>query len=69
MTTTRTPIPPRQDFDRGNRGPKAVVLTLLGYRESGIFIALAILVATLCVISPSFRDPFNLTVLTNRWPL
>ena len=66
MTTTRTPVPPREELDRGARGPKAVALTLLGYRSSGIFIALVILVATLCVISPSFRDPFNLTILTKQ---
>jgi ribose transport system permease protein len=39
---------------------------VFGYRESGILIALVVIFAVMLIISPSFRSPFNLTVVTEQ---
>ncbi len=46
------------------RRPWAFTRNLLGYRESGIFIALLVIFVALLIISPTFGSRYNLTVVT-----
>lgn len=39
---------------------------ILGYRESGIFIALTVIFVALLFISPIFGSPYNLTIVTEQ---
>jgi ribose transport system permease protein len=51
--------------DKGaRRWPWALIRNLLGYRESGIFIALLVIFVALLIISPTFGSRYNLYVVT-----
>ncbi len=39
------------------------VKSVLTYRESGVLVALVVVAGSMIVISPTFRDPYNLTII------
>lgn len=64
--TSETDIVPVAKDDSAWRRLLATSREVLNYRESGILIALAVLFLVMFVISPSFRTPFNLSILTEQ---
>jgi len=48
------------------RTSRVSVTDLLAHRESGILIAFVLVFTVMSIISPSFRTPFNLTVLAKQ---
>ncbi len=65
--TRQTELPPIEDeLEPAPSGPWAAAREILNYRESGIFIALVVILTVMCIISPNFRTRFNLTVVTEQ---
>ncbi len=65
--TRQTELPPVDDEVQIEPHRRfALVREVLNYRESGIFIALVVIFTVMCIISPSFRTKFNLTVVTEQ---
>jgi ribose transport system permease protein len=65
MTSQTDLMPVAQDEGTGRR-LWALTREVFGYRESGILIALVVIFVVMLIISPSFRSPFNLTVVTEQ---
>lgn len=45
---------------------RGAIRELLGYRESGVFAALLILFAVMYIVSPTFRQPYNLQTILDQ---
>lgn len=63
----KTDLRPMEQEEEGSRRHiLAIGRDVFNYREAGIFIALVLLFVVMCVISPTFRSPFNLTVVSEQ---
>ncbi|HZQ05843.1 MAG TPA: hypothetical protein VFD70_04635, partial [Anaerolineae bacterium] len=51
-----------------SQGPRIIdgLKRVFAIRESGVLLALLILFTVMCLISPAFRTPFNLTTILKQ---